>query len=179
MAETTVPRTDRIAPVPPVVVMGVAGAGKTDIGTMLANRLGVDFMDGDDLHPRSNVEKMASGHPLNDDDRRPWLANIGAWLAGHRATGAVTACSALRRTYRDQLRAACPGLVIIHLAGDPAVVTQRVSARAGHFMPASLIDSQYATLEPLEDDEDGLTLDFTLTREELTDRAVDWLSRRA
>ncbi|WCC80563.1 gluconokinase [Cutibacterium equinum] len=162
--------------VPPIVVMGVAGAGKTDIGTMLATRLDVDFMDGDDLHPQANIDKMASGHPLNDDDRRPWLANIAAWLSEHTGEGAVVACSALKRMYRDQLRQACPDVVFIHLAGDREVVTERVTARAGHFMPASLVDSQYATLEPLTPDEVGITLNFDASRDELTDEAATWVA---
>ncbi|ERS23973.1 MAG: gluconokinase [Cutibacterium avidum] len=162
--------------VPPIVVMGVAGAGKTDIGAMLAQRLDVDFMDGDDLHPQANIDKMASGHSLSDDDRHPWLANIATWLGERTDGGAVVACSALKRIYRDQLRRACPDLVFVHLAGDREVVTERVEARAGHFMPASLVDSQYATLEPLAADEVGITLNFNATREELTDEAATWLA---
>lgn len=162
--------------VPPIVVMGVAGAGKTDIGAMLATRLNVEFVDGDDLHPQANIDKMASGHPLNDDDRRPWLANIAAWLAERSSDGAVVACSALKRIYRDQLRQACLDLVFVHLAGDREVVIERVKARAGHFMPASLVDSQYATLEPLAADEAGITLNFDASREELTNEAAAWLA---
>ncbi|EGR97928.1 gluconokinase [Cutibacterium namnetense] len=162
--------------VPPIVIMGVAGAGKTDVGSMLADRLGVDFMDGDDLHPQANIDKMTSGHPLNDKDRRPWLTNIAAWLAEHADNGAVVACSALKRIYRDQLRQVCPDLVFIHLAGDRKVVAARVEARAGHFMPASLIDSQYATLEPLAANEVGITVDFDAPREELTTKAAAWLA---
>lgn len=162
--------------VPPIVVMGVAGAGKTDIGAMLATRLNVEFMDGDDLHPQANIDKMASAHPLSDDDRRPWLANIAAWLAERSSDGAVVACSALKRIYRDQLRQACLDLVFVHLAGDREVVIERVKARAGHFMPASLVDSQYATLEPLAADEAGITLNFDASREKLTNEAAAWLA---
>lgn len=162
--------------VPPIVIMGVAGAGKTDIGSMLANCLGVDFMDSDDLHPQANIDKMASGHPLSDEDRHPWLANIAAWLAERADGGAVVACSALKHIYRDQLRQACPRLVFVHLACDRRVVTKRIEARSGHFMPTSLIDSQYATLEPLTTDEVGITLNFDASREELTTKAATWLT---
>ncbi|MSS45847.1 gluconokinase [Cutibacterium sp. WCA-380-WT-3A] len=156
--------------------MGVAGAGKTDIGSMLADHLSVDFIDGDDLHPHANIVKMASGHPLDDEDRQPWLANIGTWLADRADSGAVVACSALKRIYRDQLRMACPNLAFVHLAGNRTIVTQRIKARTGHFMPASLIDSQYATLEPLTADEVGITLNFDASREELVTMAAAWLA---
>ena len=150
---------------PLIVIMGVAGAGKTDIDSMLAERFGVDFMDGDDLHPQANIDKMTSGYPLNDEDRRPWLTNIAAWMAERADNGAVVACSALKHIYRDQLRKTCPDLVFVHLAGDRKIVAKRVEARTGHFMPTSLIDSQYATLEPLAADEAGITLNFDDTRE--------------
>ena len=146
---------------PLVVVMGVSGSGKTTVGQALADRLRLEYADADEFHSAASVAKMASGHPLDDDDRAPWLVAIGAWLAEREADGAVVGCSALRRRYRDVLRAAAPGVVFLHLTGDPAVLTERVANRPGHFMPASLITSQLETLEPLEADERGDALDLT------------------
>jgi gluconokinase len=144
-----------------VVVMGVAGSGKTTVGKALAERLGVEYADADDFHSAASLAKMASGRPLDDRDRAPWLVAIGEWLATHDDRGAVVGCSALRRRYRDVLRSAAPRLQVLHLAGDPAVVTRRVTDRPGHFMPASLVTSQLETLEPLEPDEVGSTVDLT------------------
>jgi carbohydrate kinase (thermoresistant glucokinase family) len=149
-------------PVSRVVVMGVSGCGKSTVGRLLARDLGVPFVDADALHPATNVEKMAGGVPLTDDDRWPWLRLVGAELAGPSG-GAVVACSALRRAYRDVLREQAPGTVFVHLDGTREQLLERVRSRPGHFMPASLLDSQLATLEPLGDDEDGLTLDLTLS----------------
>lgn len=146
---------------PLVVVMGVAGSGKTTVGQALADRLGVTYADADDFHSAASVAKMASGHPLDDADRAPWFRAIGAWLAEHDEGGAVVGCSALRRRYRDVLRAAAPRLQFLHLTGDPTVLTRRVSERPGHFMPASLITSQLETLEPLDADEPGRVADLT------------------
>jgi len=146
---------------PLVVVMGVAGSGKTTVGQALADRLRLEYADADAFHSEAAVAKMASGHPLDDDDRAPWLIAIGAWLAEHEADGAVIGCSALRRRYRDVLRAAAPDVVFLHLTGDPAVLTERVANRPGHYMPASLITSQLETLEPLEPDERGNAEDLT------------------
>lgn len=152
-------RTTRRPPL--VVVMGVTGSGKTTVGHALADRLGVEFADADDFHSTASIAKMASGHPLDDDDRAPWLAAIGSWLAAHDEQGAVVGCSALRRRYRDVLRSAAPRLQLLHLTGDPAVLSRRVADRPGHFMPASLITSQLETLEPLEADEPGRAADLT------------------
>jgi gluconokinase len=129
--------------------MGVSGAGKTAVGTRLAGALGVAFLEGDDLHPAANVERMARGIPLTDEDRRGWLAAIASRLARARqsGTGLVVSCSALKRAYRDILRAADPELRFAHLTGDPALIAQRMSRRVGHFMPAGLLESQLATLE--------------------------------
>ena len=139
------------------LVMGVAGVGKTGVGTRLAAALGGRFVEGDDLHPPANRAKMASGSPLSDEDRWPWLDRVAATLA-EGAWPVVGACSALRRRYRDRLRAGTPGLVVLHLSGDPALVGERLRARKGHFMPPALLRSQFDTLEPLEADEPGFAV---------------------
>ena len=156
---------------PLVTVMGVAGSGKTTVGAALAQRLRVPFADGDDFHPRANVTKMAAGTPLTDADRVPWLRALADWLAEHDTTGGVLSCSALRREYRDVLRSDAARTVFVHLDGSPEVVARRVEGRPGHFMPASLVESQFATLEPLAADEPGLILDL--------DRPVDALVEAA
>jgi gluconokinase len=142
----------------PIVVMGVSGSGKSTVGAALAQRLGVPFADADDFHPPSNIAKMTAGHPLNDDDRRPWLESIGVWLAEH-VDGGVMSCSALKHAYRDQLRERCPSVEFLHLAGTPEVIGRRQASRPGHFMPASLLASQFETLEPLAADEHGVAID--------------------
>jgi gluconokinase len=143
---------------PPVVVMGVSGSGKSTVGAALAQRLRVPFGDADDFHPEANIAKMSAGHALNDDDRRPWLETIGRWLAEH-AEGGVMSCSALKRSYRDQLREHCPSVEFLHLAGTPEVIGRRQASRPGHFMPASLLASQFETLEPLAAAERGIVID--------------------
>ena len=158
---------------PPIVtVMGVSGSGKTTVGAALAQRLRVPFADADDFHPPENVAKMSAGTPLDDLDRLPWLHTIGSWQAEHAAVGAVVSCSALKRWYRDVLREAAPRQTFVHLDGHPDVVARRVAGRPGHFMPASLVESQFATLEPLGDGEHGLTLDLDLSVDELVSRYV-------
>ncbi len=144
---------------PLVVVMGVSGSGKSTAGAALAQRLRVRFADADDLHPAANIAKMAAGEALTDEDRGPWLDAIGRWLDEHRERGGVVACSALKRDYRDRLRTHVPDLEMVHLAGDREVIARRQASRPGHFMPASLLDSQFATLEPLGDDEHGVVID--------------------
>jgi gluconokinase len=145
--------------------MGVAGAGKTVVGSLLANGLGAPFLEGDDLHPPANVRKMAQGIPLTDDDRQPWLAAIAARIAVAKRSGAglVVACSALKRAYRDVLRGADADLRFVHLTGDRALIAQRLAHRAGHFMPQSLLDSQLATLEIPSPDEHAWTRDVAET----------------
>ncbi|WP_405738727.1 gluconokinase [Streptomyces sp. NBC_00028] len=159
-----------------VVVMGVAGTGKTTIGPLLAARLGVPYAEGDDFHPSANIAKMSAGTPLTDDDRWPWLDAIGDWAHGREGLGGVVSCSALKRSYRDRLRVAAPGLVFVHLAGDRALIEDRMSHRQGHFMPTALLDSQFATLQPLEGDETGVVVDVTGSPEEITARAAKALS---
>jgi gluconokinase len=139
--------------------MGVSGSGKSTVGAALAQRLGVPFEDADDLHPAANIAKMAAGHALDDDDRRPWLDAVGEWLAEHDASGGVMSCSALKRAYRDQLRGHAPRLELVHLDGSREVIARRQASRPGHFMPASLLDSQFATLEPLAPEEHGVVID--------------------
>ncbi|MEV0122778.1 gluconokinase [Streptomyces sp. NPDC050703] len=160
-----------------VVIMGVAGTGKTTIGPLLADRLGVPYAEGDDFHPPANIEKMSAGTPLTDDDRRPWLDAIGAWADGRAGKGGVVSSSALKRSYRDRLRAAAPGVVFVHLTGDRKLIEDRMSHRQGHFMPTALLDSQFATLQPLGADEAGVAVDVAGSPEEIADRAVEALSR--
>lgn len=148
----------------PVVVIGVSGSGKSTIGAALARRLGVPFEDADHLHPPANIAKMAAGEPLTDDDRYPWLDSVGQWLATHHE--GVMSCSALKRAYRDRLRRHNPSAYFLHLRGRPELIALRLAARPGHFMPATLLQSQLDTLEPLGADEPGVTVD-------IDDRDVD------
>jgi carbohydrate kinase (thermoresistant glucokinase family) len=136
--------------------MGVSGAGKSEVGAALAERLGTKFTDADSLHPQANVAKMSAGVPLTDEDRWPWLKLVGEELASADTDGIVVACSALRRIYRDAIRAAAPATEFIHLDVDLPALQTRVTSRAGHFMPSSLLASQLETLEPLASDEPGL-----------------------
>jgi carbohydrate kinase (thermoresistant glucokinase family) len=151
--------------------MGVSGCGKSTVGALLAGRLGVPFIDADALHPPANVARMAAGIALTDEDRWPWLRAVGEALAA-APDGAVVACSALRRAYRDGLRQAAPDASFAHLHGPRQVLAQRLAARLDHFMPAALLDSQLATLEPLEGDERGVVLSLELSPEELADAAA-------
>jgi gluconokinase len=141
-----------------VVVMGVSGSGKTTLGRGIAERLHWRFQEGDELHPAANVEKMSRGEPLTDDDRWPWLDAIGDWLDARTREGesAVLTCSALRRAYRDRLRAGRPGVRFCHVVASAETLGARLEHRRGHYMPASLLPSQLATLEPLDDDERGV-----------------------
>ena len=139
--------------------MGVSGAGKTQVGSALAALLRVPFRDADGLHPAANVEKMSAGIPLTDADRWPWLAIVGSVLA--ETESLVVACSALKRSYRDAIRAAASDTAFVHLTVDRDTLADRVASRPGHFMPVSLLDSQLETLEPLESDEAGVTVQST------------------
>jgi gluconokinase len=141
-----------------VVVMGVSGSGKSTVGSALAQRLRVPYVDADTLHPAANVAKMVAGKPLDDGDRFPWLEKVGDWLAAQH-DGGVVSCSALKRTYRDQLRAHCPTVEFLHLDGSPELMGRRVTTRSGHFMPSGLLASQFDALEPLGPDESGVTVD--------------------
>ena len=163
-----------------IVVMGVSGAGKSTVGTLLAERLGWPFEDGDAFHPPQNVEKMRAGTPLTDEDRWPWLAAIAARIARARAegTGVVIACSALKRAYRDVLRDGQADVRFLHLTGEPAVIMARQAARQGHYMPASLVASQFAALEPPETEADVIDLDVEPDPPAILARAVAALRRR-
>jgi gluconokinase len=159
-----------------IVVMGVSGSGKSTVGKALARRLHAPFIEGDDYHPPANLEKMRAGLPLTDDDRWPWLKRVA--LALHEAAApkgvAVGSCSALRRAYREaMIEAAGEPILWAYLRGDPATIAARLAARPLHFMPSSLLDSQFATLEAPEPDETALTLDVTLPAEILAASIAD------
>ena len=162
------------APTVTLVVMGVAGSGKSTLAQLLAERLGAGLVEGDDLHPPANVAKMRAGEPLDDQDRRPWLEALARVIGEHEAAGSSTVmtCSALRRSYRDLLREGHPSVRFVHLAVPPEVLRDRLARRTGHFMPASLLDSQLATLEPLEQDEPGIVVDGTRPAAELVDEVL-------
>jgi gluconokinase len=155
-----------------VVVMGVSGAGKSTVGALIAQRLGLSFRDADDFHPPANVAKMRGGQPLTDADRAPWLAAIGAHLAVHRGDGCVVTCSALKRSYRDLLRQAVPEVRFVFLNGAIELVAARQAARQGHFMPVSLVASQFATLEPPVPDEGAIALDVAAPPATLAETAI-------
>ena len=170
-------------PPPVVVVMGVSGTGKTTVGRLLADRLGVPYAEADVFHPPANVAKMSAGTPLDDGDRAPWLDAIGAWARGRAGRGGVVSCSALKRRYRDRLRAAAPGLFFLHLTGDRALVGARMRLRRGHFMPVALLESQFAALEPLEPDEAGAAVPVGSAPEAVAERSLAelraWAAGRA
>ena len=147
---------------PRLVIMGVSGCGKSTVGERLAQRLGVPFLEGDDLHPPRNVALMAAGTPLTDADRADWLDAIAERLSGLQPDeGMVVSCSALKRMYRDRLRAAASDLQFVHLHGDPALLATRLAQRQGHYMPPALLISQLETLEIPSADESALSLDIT------------------
>ena len=158
-----------------VVVMGVTATGKSAVGRRLAAKLGMTYIEGDEFHPESNIEKMSAGEPLTDDDRKPWLETLARMLADNGKAGVATVlgCSALRRSYRDILRGpASPDAVgFIHLTASFDVLRHRMEQRE-HFMPASLLQSQFDTLEPLDDDEQGAVLDVDAPLADVVDAAV-------
>jgi gluconokinase len=154
-----------------IVVMGVAGSGKTTVGEALAGRLGVEYAEADSFHPPENIEKMSSGTPLTDEDRWPWLLAIARWIREHSETGGVVSCSALKRRYRDVLRTG-GDVRFLHVNGSKEVIAERMKSRSGHFMPVSLLDSQFADLEPLQADEHGVAADLSLTPERIVETAL-------
>jgi carbohydrate kinase (thermoresistant glucokinase family) len=156
----------------PIVVMGVSGSGKTSVGGLLASRLGMEFLDADQLHPPGNKRKMAAGMPLDDDDRQPWLARIADRL---QAGALVVACSALKRSHRDRLRLDAADIRFVYLRGSTELLRQRIARRSHEFMPASLLDSQLQTLEPPQADERALTVDIGNSVQENVECALRWL----
>lgn len=161
-----------------VVVMGVAGTGKTTVGQLLGRHLGVPYAEADSFHPPANIAKMTAGQALDDDDRYPWLAAIAEWIRtqGSAGNGGVVSCSALKRRYRDLLRETYTRIWFLHLAADRDLILARVAGRSGHFMPVSLVDSQFQALEPLQPDEAGLSIDASATPEGIVRTAVACLS---
>ncbi|MFC0505509.1 gluconokinase [Micromonospora costi] len=164
-----------------VVVMGVSGAGKTTVARGISEATGLLFAEADEFHTPENVARMRAGVPLDDAARWPWLRELAAWMARRGAEGrsTVLACSALRRSYRDVLRQGPPSVDFVHLDGPAEVIRERMSRRTGHFMPASLLESQLATLERSEPDESVLVLDVSLDPDELVARAVEGLGLAA
>jgi carbohydrate kinase (thermoresistant glucokinase family) len=163
---------------PVLVVMGVSGTGKSTIASELAARLRWELAEGDEMHPAANVAKMAAGRPLDDADRWPWLATVAAWIRQHTSAAlpGVITCSALRRRYRDVLRG--DDVAFVQLSGSFEEVSRRLAARRGHFMPASLLRSQFDTLEPLEDDENGIVVDIGRPAGEVADTVIRLLGLR-
>ncbi|WP_246750439.1 gluconokinase [Martelella lutilitoris] len=156
-----------------VIVMGVSGCGKSSVARLIAERMGFEQVEGDDLHPAANVEKMSAGIPLEDADRWPWLDRVGAELARERQTGVVVTCSALKKIYRDRLRAtAGQPLAFVFLNGSETLLAERIGARAGHFMPTSLLKSQLETLEDPSGEPGVVTVDIDNPLKVIADKAV-------
>lgn len=166
---------------PPMIMMGAQGTGKSTIGAALAARLNVAFIDGDDLHPKANKDKMAGGSPLTDEDRVPWLKVIGERIAQEREAGriVIVACSALKRWYRELLRSNVPDLLFVHLAGEQDLLEQRLAGRDHEYMPTTLLQSQLETLEPLASWEAGVQVDIHRTPEQIVDELQRLLQRRS
>jgi gluconokinase/shikimate kinase len=172
MTSPTTPPTAPAAQQPVLVLMGVSGSGKSTVAGLLAGRLGWDLAEGDDMHPPANVAKMAAGQPLDDQDRWPWLAVVAEWIRAHTcaARPGVVTCSALKRSYRDVLRG--EHVVFVYLAGSANQIGHRLTARHGHFMPATLLDSQFDTLQPPEQDENAITVGVGATPDALADEII-------
>jgi len=159
-----------------LVVMGVSGCGKSAVGAEIAKNSGGRLIEGDAFHPQANIDKMSAGHPLNDEDRAGWLTRLGEEVAKSLRNGEkpILTCSSLKLIYRDRLRAAVPGLGFVFLELTPEMATERCSHRPGHFMPASLVDSQFATLEPPYGEDRTLVVDASQTITQIGVQAADW-----
>ncbi|MDN0085262.1 gluconokinase [Crenobacter sp. SG2305] len=158
--------------------MGVAGCGKSSLGKVLSETLGATFIEGDSFHPPENIARMSAGTPLTDDDRAGWLAQLAGRLAAGRARGEnmVLACSALKRRYRDKLREGDPELLFVHLNGTPQLIAERMAERSAHFMPQSLVESQFGDLEALQADERAVVCDIHQSLETIRDRVAEYLA---
>ncbi|CNE49746.1 gluconokinase [Yersinia kristensenii] len=165
-----------------IIVMGVSGSGKTTVGEAVARRIHAKFIDGDDLHPRANIQKMGSGHPLNDEDRMPWLERLSdaAYSLNHKNETGIIVCSALKRRYRDRLREGNPEMVFLYLKGSFEVIMGRLKARSGHFMPTDLLNSQFEALEePGPEEPDVICVDIDADIDEVVQRCVLALESQA
>lgn len=156
-----------------IVLMGVTGCGKTTVGAALADKLGITFIDSDALHSESNKKKMSSGTPLNDSDRQSWLQAVSDTLQGHEKI--VVACSALKKSYREKIFVGAPTTQFIHLVGSKELISARLSERSHEFMPIELLDSQFQTLEPLDQSEPGTVIKISQPIEEIVDEIIAWL----
>jgi gluconokinase len=165
-----------IPPIPPIIIMGVQGCGKTTIGELLAERLGVPLVDGDSLHSRANKEWMASGHALSDAQRLPWLHEVGDRLALGAGSGVVVACSALKRSYRDLLREHAPTMLTVFARGDIDLIHDRITARQHEYMPPSLLRTQFDDLQEREPDEPGVTVDIAKTPQQIVERVISLIT---
>lgn len=161
-----------------IVIMGVCGCGKSTVGAMIANEIGATFIDGDDLHPRANIEKMQSGNPLNDEDRKPWLERISDvfFSIARRNKSCVIACSALKKSYRDEIRKS-GDIIFIHLHGSKELIKQRMSKRSGHYMKDNMIDSQFSTLEFPNDEDKVINIEITPPVGEIVEIALSKLEK--
>ena len=157
-----------------IIVMGVSGSGKSTVGEELAKALDDKFIDGDDLHPKANIIKMASGTPLNDHDREPWLERINdaVFSIKHKQETGVIVCSALKKKYRDCIRAGNDNLCFLFLDGEEAVIVERMQQRAGHFMKAEMVKSQFDALERPDNEQDVITLDISTSITDLVQQAI-------
>lgn len=156
-----------------IVVMGVTGCGKTSVGTALAEKLGITFIDSDDLHSDENKRKMSSGTPLDDSDRQPWLQAVSNTLQSHEKI--VVACSALKKSYREKILEGAPTTQFIHLVGSQELITARLSERSHEFMPIELLDSQFQTLEPLKQSEGGKAIEISQPVDQIVNEIIAWL----
>ena len=156
-----------------IVVMGVTGCGKTTVGIALAEALGIEFIDSDELHSESNKKKMSSGTPLTDSDREPWLQEVSKALQSHESI--VVACSALKKSYRSTIIAGAPTTKFVHLSGSQELIFARLSERSHHFMPIGLLDSQFQTLEHLDDTETGKVFEISKPVNEIVNEVIAWL----